>query len=192
MGIEELEKDTDAKNLPRDQVLHETPPANFAHIDQGPESALVILKGTLPAEESERLLKSRWAIINAWRPLKPVHRDPLAVCDYRSVDDKDLKEVRATPPNSNFGNSKITKRELKNPMGFQVMLVKENPAHQWYYASGMQPDETLLLTIYDTKKTASNVARRCPHSSIPIRDSDEVRESIEFRTLVFWEDQPKV
>lgn len=187
VGVEETK--AESENLPRDQVLKESPPANFAHIDQGPESAVVVLKGVIPEEESQKWLKSRWAIINAWRPLKPVHRDPLAVCDCRSVDDEDLKEVRATPPNTHFANSKVSS-DVRPPKGFQVMLVKENPAHKWYYASSMQPDETLLLTIHDTKKTANNTARRCPHSAIPVRDSDDVRESIEFRTLVLWEDQP--
>jgi hypothetical protein len=33
----------------------------------------------------------RWGIVNLWRPLKTVRRDPLCVCDARSVNtEKDL------------------------------------------------------------------------------------------------------
>ena len=41
-------------------------------------------------EEAEKLLKGRVQIINVWRPIKKVQRDPLAVAEANSVDDKDL------------------------------------------------------------------------------------------------------
>jgi hypothetical protein len=41
-------------------------------------------------EDAEQLLRGRVQIINVWRPIKTVLRDPLAVAEANSVDDQSL------------------------------------------------------------------------------------------------------
>lgn len=61
---------------------------------------------------------------------------------------------------------------------------------KWYFAEGMRPEEVLLLKIFDSRRDG-RTARRCPHSAFtnPQTEGERVRESIEVRALVFWEDQ---
>ena len=55
----------------------------------------------------------------------------------------------------------------------------------------MTPEEVLLIKIFDTKKN-EDMAGRVLHSAFlnPMTSSDQTRESIEVRCLVFYEDQP--
>lgn len=152
--------------------------------DQTPEGAELILQMLMQADAG-RLGKTRWGIINAWRPLKLIRREPLAVCDVRSVPDSDLRVlgvIYPLPDGMVYNGSSDLKSDTWN--------VAANPEHKWYYASNMTPDEVLLLKMYDTKLDGR--ARKCPHSAFK-RSYDEgpARESIETRCLVFWEDQER-
>jgi hypothetical protein len=165
-------------------------PAMYAHIDNGPIWARTLFNRVLGAEEAERLHDRRWAIINIWRPIKTITRNPLGVVDTASVRDDDLVPVYARLPSS-WGNPTKDYSDQDGNDG-QVYNVKANPAHRWYFASHMQPHETLFITIYDTNKTHDGHKRRVVHSAFPYAtpsSSDEPRESIEFRSLVVWEDQ---
>jgi hypothetical protein len=55
----------------------------------------------------------------------------------------------------------------------------------------MSPGETLLIKCFDTIRNGKT-ARRVPHSAFvdPTGTDNTKRESIEIRSLVFWEDQP--
>lgn len=54
----------------------------------------------------------------------------------------------------------------------------------------MKPNEALIFKVYDSKTTAG-IAKRVPHTSFQIDGTEHIapRESIEFQSLVFWEDQ---
>jgi hypothetical protein len=82
----------DDKDLPDDTPTGIVPPSPAVHIDQSAAGSLEILRDNLPAAEAEEIERSgkRWAIINLWRPIKPIKRDPLCVCDARTVDKEDL------------------------------------------------------------------------------------------------------
>ncbi|KAK4496464.1 hypothetical protein PRZ48_012444 [Zasmidium cellare] len=186
-----IEQDIQKNNIADDAIYAEkVPPATFAHIDQGPDSALQILNGIL-GEQASKLKQSRWGIINTWKPLSPVKRDPLGVCDTRSVADDDLVSVFAVPK-STLGGSTASTAVKSEGQKFQVLHLKENPAQRWHYASDMTPDEALLITIFDTKEAEgqAGVHRRVPHSAFALKDSDDspARESIEVRSLVFWDE----
>ena len=71
---------------------------------------------------------------------------------------------------------------------FELWGVMPNEAHRWYYKSQMQPNETLLIKIFDSK--CDGRARRTPHTAFQTpQDDGEARNSIEIRCFVFWEDQ---
>jgi hypothetical protein len=50
-------------------------------------------------EEADKLLRGRVEIINVWRPIKTVQRDPLAVAEASSVEEKDLVVTELIYPN---------------------------------------------------------------------------------------------
>ena len=63
------------------------------HIDQTYDASVKRVHYHLP-DEAERLLKGRVRIINVWRPIQnPVAHKPLAVADWRTVDQQDLVPV---------------------------------------------------------------------------------------------------
>jgi hypothetical protein len=83
------------------------------HIDQSYKAALSRVPHHLP-DEAERLLQSRVQIINVWRPIKTVQRDPLAVAEANSVDD---------------GSLVVTELIYPNRRG-ETLAVKYDPAHK--------------------------------------------------------------
>ena len=160
----------------------------------------------MPEEEADRLTKTRWGIINVWQPFgKPVTRDPLALCDYRTVDENDFRTVIANlpPPGAgHYGNvSKNFKSKGKweystngdEAARYEVANLAYNKDQQFYYADKMTPDEAWLFKIFDSKKDGR--ARCAVHSSFPLEDQPEqgeARTSVEVRCFVFWEDDDKV
>ena len=145
-------------------------PATRVHVDHTARSGPQRVRD-LMGEEAEELLKGRVQVINMWRPIRGPLRDaPLAVCDSRTVDPKDLVP------------SDLVYRERVG----ETYSVKFNPAHRWYYAPEMRTDEVLLLKIADTRTDVA--ARFMPHTSFadPTTPPDAFpRESIELRSLVF-------
>lgn len=178
---------SDTKDLKDRDPISINPPARFAHVDQSYNGARSILEDQLTPEEATRLSRTRWGIINVWRPLnKLVRRDPMAVCDARSVPESDLVQVSAVlPPNGANQLANVSKK------GFENWFIKANENHRWYCVDGMTPDEALLIKCFDSKMDGR--ARRSPHSAFvdprPGRSEGPPRESMEIRCLVFWEDE---
>ena len=139
------------------------------HIDQTYSASIERVKYHLPGE-ADRLLKSRVRIINVWRPIaNPVAHKPLAVADWRSLDEKDLV---------------VTELVYPNRTGY-TYNVRHNPKLQWYYLGGQTPDEVILIKCFDS---AEDRARLTPHSAFTDAGSPKeapFRQSIEVRALVF-------
>jgi hypothetical protein len=145
-------------------------PATRVHVDHTARSGPQRVRD-LMGDEAEELLRGRVQVINLWRPIRGPLRDaPLAVCDSRTVAPDDLVPADLV---------------YRDRVG-ETYSVRYNPAHRWYYAPEMRPDEALLLKIADTKTDIS--ARFMPHTAFtdPTTPADAFpRESIELRTLVF-------
>jgi len=142
------------------------------HIDQSYSAALSRVPHHLP-DEADALLRGRVQIINVWRPIKPVLRDPLAVAEASSVPESDLVPIGLIYP---------TRRG-------ETLAVSYNPEHRFYYKHGLTPEEVLLIKCFDTKTDGR--ARRVPHTAFSDPNSDPsapTRESIEVRCLVFHPD----
>ena len=171
-------------------TITQVTPAQYIHIDQSNDGALEVLYDNMPASEVEKLVKTRWSIINVWRPINgPVVKDPLAVCDARTVLDEELIPVTANLPTKDTGMKYST---ITAGRRFELFYAKYNAAHKWYYASGMTSDEVLLIKCFDSISDGET-ARRVPHSAFvdpKTKDLAFVRESVEVRSLVFYEDQP--
>jgi hypothetical protein len=141
------------------------------HIDQSYAASRNRVTWHLP-DEAEALLKGRVQIINVWRPIKTIYKDPLAVADAHSVPDSDLVPVKLIYPN----------REG------EIITVHANNEHKWFYRYGQTPEMVTLIKCYDSKEDGR--ARRVPHSAFvnPETEGYEERESIEVRALVFHEE----
>ena len=157
--------------LPFDHIVRPSggnrPPVLRAHIDQSKGAAIGRVHHFLP-DEAEELLKGRVRIINVWRPLNgPVQCTPLAFADSQTVDGEALVAV---------------KHRYAERVG-ETLSVKHMDGQQWYYWSGMENDERLLLVCYDSERGV-----RVPHSAFVDSRSPEgarARESVEVRSLVF-------
>ncbi|KAF1930530.1 uncharacterized protein M421DRAFT_99821 [Didymella exigua CBS 183.55] len=153
-------------------------PAGHPHVDYcGDPTYLEGTKRELnlsPDVSSLYTTSSRYAYLGAWRPLKPLRRDPLAVCDATTVPDTDyqlrMREFRSGVKSGNYVMSHTEKKQQ----------------HQWYYMAEMTPEEIVVFKGYDTEQTRPGW--RCPHTAIKLPDSDHEtpRESIEARIVCFW------
>jgi hypothetical protein len=140
------------------------------HIDQSYTAAPQRVVHHLPSEALE-LLKGRYQIINVWRPIKTILKDPLGVAEANSVKDEDLVPVKLIYPD----------REG------ETYSVRPSEGHQWHYLNQQTPGEVLLIKCFDSKTDGR--ARRVPHSAFidEERENEVTRESIEVRALVFNE-----
>lgn len=146
-------------------------PVQRVHIDQSYKAGPQRVIHHFP-EESEQLLKGRYQIINVWRPISTIFKDPLGVADANSVPDSDLLPVPLVYPDR---------------VG-ETFTVRPNEQHKWYFLYGQRPDEVTLIKCFDSKTDGR--ARRVPHSAFvnPATEAEKPRESIEVRALVFHPD----
>jgi len=152
-----------------DPVLRE--PAKRVHNDYTFASAPQRVRDLLP-DEADGLLRRRFAIVNLWRPIAPVLESPLALADAASIDEADLV------PSDLVYADRVGET-------FSVLF---NPRQRWVYFSRLQPDEALLIKCYDS--ATDGRARLSFHGAFddPTTPPDAPpRESIEVRTLVFWD-----
>ena len=121
---------------------------------------------------------SRVIVLNFWRPLFDTpERDPLALCDARTVEADDLLELMIY----GYGHRGYSWHDI----GISIYQVAHSPRQQWYYYSDMTPDEVLLIKTYDSRGV---VGRGCPHCSFANLSAPATappRRSVELRVLCY-------
>jgi hypothetical protein len=141
------------------------------HNDYTMRSAPQRVRDLLPAAQAERLLGQRWALVNAWRPLKrPVPRTPLAFCDATTTQAGDF----------------VAAALIYTDRRGETASVVHSPRHRWYHFPDMTPDEVALFKCFDSD---AGRARMTPHSAFEdpaTPASAPLRESIEVRALLFF------
>lgn len=150
-------------------------PVTRVHIDQTIKSATQRVHHHLP-DEAENLLKSRYRIINIWRPLNgPVQASPLGFASSSTLEDEDLIPIEHRYPDRTG----------------ETAGIKYNEGQKWHYISGMRDDERLFLECFDSEslKPGTKVqGGRVPHTAFQDPRTPKGapgRESIEVRALVF-------
>ncbi|KAK8104939.1 hypothetical protein PG999_008298 [Apiospora kogelbergensis] len=145
-------------------------PVTKTHVDQSYKGAELRLRWELP-KEAEELVRKRYQIVNVWRPIRTILKDPVAVADANTVPDDDL----------------VSAIMVEDDYHGEQWVVRHNPAHKWYFKHGLTPDEVLLIKCFDSDRS---VARRALHSAIedPAYKDMESRQSIEVRCLVLYDD----
>ncbi|KAI0311577.1 hypothetical protein OF83DRAFT_1177433 [Amylostereum chailletii] len=150
-------------------------PAAMTHGDQTPPASVARVHRHLPADEVPGLLQKRFQIINLWRPINhPAYDWPLTLCDYRSVD----------PPRDLVAITRKYPEHTGETYGVQY-----NEGHKWKYVKGLTPEEGVLIKCFDSIQDGS-VAPMTPHTAFedPTTPAGAPhRESIELRTLVFYD-----
>ncbi|KAJ5087978.1 hypothetical protein N7456_011594 [Penicillium angulare] len=146
-------------------------PVQRVHIDQSFDAAKTRVPYHIP-EDADELLKGRYQIINVWRPIRTILKDPLTVADGNTVLDSDLV---------------VTKLIYPNREG-ETYAVRSNPDQKWYFRYAQTPDLVTLIKCFDSKTNGR--VRRVPHSAFvnPDTEHEAGRESIEIRALVFHPD----
>ncbi|KAH8879770.1 hypothetical protein GQ53DRAFT_23822 [Thozetella sp. PMI_491] len=144
------------------------PTASGAHVDQDPTGSLHICKLTVGEDIFKKY--SRVQQINAWRPLKgPVTSHPLAVCDGTTFCD--------------------ARKGYACGMFAPRINVFYGDEQKWYYIRRQEPDECILLKLYDSK-TLPGQSEYAPHTGIDdlhgIDGPESPRESIEIRLVVCY------
>lgn len=167
----------DGRNAQRDERgVRE--PVKRAHNDYTLRSAPQRVWDLLSPAEAEQRLKKRYAIINVWRSIAgTIEQQPLGIVDARSVGFEDF-----------IASDLIYRDRLGETYG-----VRHNPAHRWFYYPAMTADEAMVFKCYDS--ATDGRARWTAHSAFDDPTSPanaRPRESIEIRTLVFFdEDNPR-
>lgn len=149
-------------------------PVMSVHNDYTEWSGPQRVRDLLPEDEAGELLKHRFAIVQAWRAIRnPIQSNPLAIADARSLTEGDLIAAE---------------RRYPDRIG-ETYQISYNPDHNWFYFPNMTRDEALVFKVYDSARDGR--ARFTAHSAIadPTSPPDaEPRESIEMRTLAFFDD----
>lgn len=146
-------------------------PTAVIHNDYTPRSGPQRVRDLMGAH-AEKLLQKPFAIVNVWRPLKPVESFPLAVCDTRTVDAENLV---------------VTERRGRNRTG-ELYMVRFGSKQRWIYFSDMTSGEVLLIKTYDSREDGRS--RWCVHTALDDRDRKPgaaARESIETRVFAFFD-----
>ncbi|PVH82755.1 hypothetical protein DL98DRAFT_559291 [Cadophora sp. DSE1049] len=152
-------------------------PVQRVHIDQSYAAAPNRVTYHLP-DEAETLLKGRFQIINVWRPIKTILKDPLGVAAANSVLDEELVPIKLIYAHRE--GETLSVRPSKEG--------RSDGGHQWHYLFKQTPGEVMLIKCFDSKTDGR--ARRVPHSAFVDEEfeGEESRESIEVRALVFHPD----
>ena len=163
------------------------PPAGEAHVDFTPARAEPLARTIYEKTFPEGKGYSRFIASSLWRTFSDPPQDyPLAVCDARSVGrDEGI-------PNTMFIVDRLPDEQtmlgqMENEKGAPAAAIFHfNPAHRWWYFSGMTRDEVLMFKFHDSD---ASKALRTPHTAFhdPSFASPKTRMSIEFRTFAYFE-----
>ena len=177
-------------------------PVQLVHIDQTPKAAEVRLRRHVPEAEVEELLKSRYQIINVWRPIEnPASDFPLSVVDWRSTTPSDFVTVDLLYPKSfqELGEVAPDPNSAQLTEGYEVKgeqyAVAPSDKHCWYYLKDMTPEEVVLIKCFDSQSHSmtdgkTSIAHGACHTAFfdpQTAPGAPGRQSIEVRCLVFYD-----
>lgn len=152
-------------------------PVFYPHVDRDLAAVHRVIDRELDPVDAENVKKNRIQMINVWRPIGcyPITKNPLAICDYRSIDvDKDIHPM--------------TTRLVGDHVTAYTLSRNANDSHIWYYLSRMRSDEMFVFKMLDTKH---DVARCGFHTAFDNNSEpapSEDQRSLELRCLVFYDD----
>jgi len=160
------------------------PAAGLVHIDFSPEGALDHAEQPYAKHFPDGPGFSRAVSTSFWRVFSPPPQDwPLAVCDFRSLDDGEGL------PNTLYFVDEIPQDVLGpisgTPRSLSGSEFHYRASHRWYFYPDMTRDEALFFVLHDSDHSR---AWRVMHSAFLDAEARAVapRHSIEYRTLAFF------
>ena len=154
--------------------LNNSRPARFIHIDTSDATAASFAERGRP-KGSARPIR-RFAHYNVWRTFSAPPQDvPLAVCDARTVERRDL-----VPADAVFDVAG------QPEWSFEGLVIRFNPRHRWLYFSGMTRDEVI---VFKTNDSSRGEPSQVPHSAFDDPSCPSgvpPRCSIEMRACAYW------
>lgn len=165
---------------------HVQPPAAEAHVDFTTASANRLAAILYERFAPEGPGYSRFLCFSLWRTFSPPPQDwPLALCDYRSVDDSEgVPNVKVDVDEIPTGDALFAPIPGEEEMA-AASIFHHNPAHRWWYFPDMTRDEAIFIKFHDSDHSR---AWRAPHTAFHHpRPGSHVRESYEFRGVAYFE-----
>jgi len=139
-------------------------------VRSGYTRAQQLLAPYVDSVDIKQALSGRFAIINVWRPITPVERDPIAFLPWDTVKPEDVQTVQLI---------------YTHRIG-ETYRVFHSDRHRWVYWSHMQPNEVVMFKTFDSADDGR--ARHALHSAVEIGEPNAAaRQSIEVRTLCFFD-----
>lgn len=144
--------------------LHDDPffragkgPDPYVHQGARHPSAIQLIENLVKdPEEILWLLKGHWFIVNIWRSIKAIEKDPSAVCNPASINPgSDLSPLNILPDKP-----------------FETRRIYFNDHHRWYYPAGQRQDETPVFKQFDNQaKDDSSASQHFCRSEISRQSS---------------------
>ncbi|KAK5118549.1 hypothetical protein LTR85_008014 [Meristemomyces frigidus] len=157
-------------------------PVRRVHIDESPASAKnEFAYYVRPDNVGNEHLKGRpFGIYNVWKPLETVRRDPLCLCDARSVADEDLQSGKVQVPNVG---------DIEN---YATRAPTEAGRHSFVYVRHQRPEQALVFRIYDGRidgVTGDKRSHGVAHTSFvdPGTENEPPRQSVEVRSFCVFQ-----
>jgi hypothetical protein len=152
---------------------HESGPVRIAHNDETRSSGAARVHETLSSSDIARHLVGGFALVHVVRPIGGrVLTAPLALCDGRSIQPRDLVRADVLSPHK---------------LG-ELYLLRASAEHRWSYVHALHPDELLLIKVYDSRPHAATPL--CAHSAfdpVPAPPADAPHQrTIELRALLCY------
>lgn len=164
------------------------PPAGEVHVDTEPSRQLRDAQRVYDLARPGGPGFRRFVVSSFWRTFTPPPQAcPLAVCDARSVrDDEGTPNVLWVVDRIPETREAMLAEDMDDDAQLAAAIFRHGPDHRWWYFSRMGRGEALLFKFHDSDRS---VAWRTPHTAFwddSFPDAN-VRESIECRTVSFWE-----
>ncbi len=163
------------------------PTAGEAHVDTNEATALRMAEMTYRQAFPDGPGFKRFLVSSFWRTFSPPPQDiPLALCDGRtSFGGQEKNNTLLIVDEFPTGDALTAPVEGEENM-LAATIFSYNPEHRWWYFKNMQRDDALLFKFYDSDHS---VTWRCPHSAFIDNSASNpnIRESIECRSVAFWE-----
>jgi len=156
--------------------LNNSYPARFVHIDYSDARGKATAEQQFAATPDHPPQLGRFVHYNVWRVLTPPPQDiPLALCDARTIEPRDLVAARAV-----FDLPGVPERTAES------LVLRYSPAHRWLYFRDMIPQEALIFVTNESDPARPHhVAHTafddpsCPADVVP-------RSSIEIRAVGYF------
>ena len=147
------------------------------------EAKLLAEGKSLREEYASSGLGPRWALFSIWRPIRRIRRDPLALGDARTFLEDDYVPVTVKTPTLGIS------QDSKETHDAESYLARWSSGQKWYFISEQEPEEVLVIGLFDSERDKETVAAGGTlHSSVDLdgTENEEARESLELRCLAIW------